>query len=639
MIYCYGKIGAAYCASPAHLVSRVSTVQTSAIHQRVADFLKEFPPFSYLDDAARERLANHGKVLFRERDDLIFEEGAPRGRFVYLIRQGSVRLSQKRAEEDALMDLRGEGELLGLSGPLSAPAYSRSAHALEDTILYALDTATFNRECEQNPRATRFLSILFAADPLDPETGPEGRMVNWFREPGPPPDWVHSRLMTASPDLPVREAARKMVSVEDGSILVIDEAGRPIGICTDFDLRRRVATGEVPVAALVRELMQAPVITIPPGKSVGESLLEMMRQSARHLCITEDGTPATRALGILSERDLMLFYGNNPLTVLRSIRIARDVETLATLRNRAEALVRMGLRSFSDVDWYCEIVTEINRALIRRVVELVRQKRGESCAAGACLELLGSAGRREMLARTEMGIALFFRDASPAARAEGGELLRELDDALRRCGFAQPPSTICGEEEMECRTAAEWEELFRGWVIHPIENQIYKRLEFFDFDPLEKGCAVGERVRESLRGILRESPVFTALLANDSLAHLPPLTIFEGSAVDEKGRPIVELDLNAHALRAVSDAARVLALEAGDLTARSTLSRLDRARERLPAAGDVLTSAARAFRIVLFQRTMNAFQTGGNGNVLSPAALSRTDQALLKFSFHAIARL
>ena len=597
------------------------------------------PPFSYLGDPALERLAAGGKVLFREREDLIFEEGAVRSRFIYVVRQGAVRLSQKREGEEMLLDLRGEGEIFGVTGPFSAPAYGRSAHALEDTILYALDAESFYRECQASPPATRFLSILLAGDPLDAEPGGEGGIVNWFREPGPPLEWAGSRLLRCAPDYLIRDAAREMAAVEDGSMLVLDPAGRPVGICTDFDLRRRVATGDVPVDAPVSELMQSPVVTIPPGKSVGECLLEMMRKNARHLAITEDGTTRSRVLGILSERDLMLFYGNNPLTVLRSIRLARDEETLATLRDRTDVLVRNGLRSFADVDWYCEIVAEINRALVRRVIELIRQARGADFAAGACFELLGAAGRREMLARSEIGVAIILELDSDRARAEGGELLEELDAALRRCGFAQPAAPLGGAEMAWCRTRAEWEADFRDWIAHPIENRIYRRLDFFDFDPLQSGCASGARVREFVRDLLQASPVFTTLLANDSLAHLPPLTIFEGQAVDEKGKPINELDVNAHALRAVSDAARVLALEAGDLASRSTLSRLDHARERMPEAGQVLTRAARAFRIVFFLRAQNAFRTGGDGNLLAPGLLSRTDQALLKFSFQAIARL
>lgn len=614
-------------------------MQTSAIHQRVADFLKGVPPFSYLDDGALERLAASGKVLFREREDLIFQEGKARDRFVYVIRQGSVRLSQRRGDEEMLTDMRGEGEVFGLAGPFSSPTHTRSAHALEDTILYALDAETFYRECQMDSRATRFLAIVLAGDPMDLDGSSDGGQVNWFREPGPPLEWAGSRLLRCGPDYPIREAAKEMVAVEDGSMLVVDATGRPLGICTDYDLRRRVATGEISVEAPVRELMQSPVITVPPGKSVGESLLEMMRRSARHLCLTEDGSPGTRALGILSERDLMLFYGNNPLTVLRSIRLARDVETLATLRERTDTQVRLGLRSFADVDWYCEIVAEINRALVRRLIELIRARRSSLLAAGAGFELLGAAGRREMLARSEMGVAIILPDDSATKKAEGIELLGELDEALRRCGFAQPGGTTCGEATAWCQTVEEWEADFRRWVEHPIESRIYRRLEFFDADPLEPDCPIGGRVRDFLRGILRTAPVFTALLANDSLAHLPPLTIFEGYAVDDKGEPIDQLDVNAHALRAVADAARVLALEAGDFEARSTLARLEHARERLPEAGHVLTGAARAFRIVFFLRAMNAFRGGGDGNLLAPASLSRTDQALLKFSFHAIARL
>lgn len=545
-----------------------------------------------------------------------------------------MRLSRKCANnEDTLIDMRGEGELVGLKGPFGGPVHNRSAYAVEDTILYALDAETFSEECAQNSRATRFLSIVSSSDPLDPDLGADGRVVNWFQQPGPSLEWTASRLLACPPSLPIRAAASRMVK-EDAAMLVTDDSGKPLGICTDFDLRRRVATGEISVDAPVSELMQSPVYTIPAEISVGSSLLEMMRRGARHLCITEDGTPSTRALGIISERDILLFYGNNPLPILRSVRMAPDIGTLATLRDRVDALLRIGLRSFADIDWYCELIFEINRGLLQRMIELVSER--HDFASRACYQLLGSAGRREMLTRGAIDFAIFLPEPAGADLGTYRRLPSELDDALRQCGFAQPVRDAFDDS---CDDVDGWQRRFRQWVEHPIESAIHRRLGYFDFEPLQSGCEPGARVRDSLRQALRETPSFTRLLANDALGRLPPLTIFEGSVVDRQGEQSGEFDINTHALLVISDVARVLALDIGDTDALSTLGRLDHARARIPEATRILSDAAKAFRIVLYQRTMNAFRTGGNGDRLSPALLSPTDQALLKFSFSAISRL
>lgn len=612
-------------------------MKTSAIHRRVADFLKDYPPFCYLSSEALDRLAGSGRVLFRERDDVIFEEGKARDRFVYVIQQGGVRLSVSRAGIETLTDLRGPGEIVGVGGAAGATRYQRSAHAVEDSILYALDAAEFHKECEANSRAERFVSVLLNLGPVEPEAGVDGRSVNWFGGAEAPLDWEGGRAMTCAPDLPVREAALRMREVEDGAMVVVDETGRPVGICTNYDLRRRVATGEVPVDAPVSDLMCGPVFTSPPDVSVGSALLEMMRRGARHLCITEDGTPQTRVLETLSESALMLFYGNNPLLVLRAIGTAEDIDMLAKLRDRADTMLRRGLQTFGDVDWFCEIVAEIDRALIRRAAWLIRREHGGEFAPGSCLLLLGTAGRREKLARTEVGLAVVVR--APGEVAEGRQFLAEMNAALVRCGYARRTQRREADEETWCHDAAEWRRLIQDWVATDDIAKLHTRLALFDFDPLDPGCLLNDELRKAFTEAVEASPHFASQLARDAVSHMPPLTFFEGKAVDEDGKPIGVLDINDRAFWAVSDVARMLALEVKETRALSTLARLDLARRRFPEAHSIFGDASQAVRIILFLRARNAFLYGGEGNVFSPGALSLSDQALLKFTFRAISAL
>jgi CBS domain-containing protein len=612
-------------------------MKTSAIHQRVADFLKDYPPFSYLPPEALDRLAGSGRVLFREKDDMIFEEGRARDRYVYVIQQGGVRLSVSRAGVETLTDLRGPGELVGVGGAAGATAYQRSAHAVEDSILYALDAAEFHKECEAYPRASRFVSVLLNLGPVEPEAGVEGRSVNWFGGAEAPLDWEGGRAMTCAPNLSVREAACRMREVEDGAMVVVNTDGHPIGICTNYDLRCRVATGEISVDAPVSDLMRSPVFTTSPEVSVGGTLLEMMRRGARHLCITEDGTPNTRVLETLSESALMLFYGNNPLLVLRAIGSAEDIDMLAKLRDRADTLLRRGLQTFGDVDWYCEIVAEIDRALIRRAAWLIRRKHGGDYASRASILLLGTAGRREKLARTEVGLAIVVPD--PVEVEEAREFLAEMNAALVHCGYARRTQRRDADAESWCHDIEEWSRRIREWVAFDNVLKLHAHLALFDFDPLSPGCPLDEKLRRVFAEALGASPQFISQLAKDAVSHMPPLTFFEGRAVDEDGKPIGVLDINDRAFWAVSDVARLLALESQETRALSTLARLNLARPRFPAAQGVFDDASRAVRIILFLRARNSFLHGGEGNVFSPGALSLTDQALLKFTFRAISAL
>jgi len=93
-----------------------------------------------------------------------------------------------------------------------------------------------------------------------------------------------------------------------GSILVASPEGYPLGIITDTDLRKKVvalpgAVNERPV----NEIMSSPVYTITGGKTVADMVMLMVKTKLRHFCITEDGTPRSPILGIISEHDIITF--------------------------------------------------------------------------------------------------------------------------------------------------------------------------------------------------------------------------------------------------------------------------------------------------------------------------------------------
>ena len=125
----------------------------------------------------------------------------------------------------------------------------------------------------------------------------------------------------------------------------------------------------------------------------------------------------------------------------------------------------------------------------------------------------------------------------------------------------------------------------------------------------------------------------TTLLANDTLARLPPLTFFRGLVVELDGAQTDKVDLNATALTPVADAARVFALATGSPFPANTIDRLQVATEAFPDGVRVFTDAAEAFRIALYCRCT----TGGS--VLVPSRLGKLDQRLLKTAFTSILRL
>ena len=87
-----------------------------------------------------------------------------------------------------------------------------------------------------------------------------------------------SRVATVSPDTPVVAALRAITSSRAGSALVIDGQRRLLGIFTDGDLRRALASTD-DAGALLNSPVQA-LATMPCRSIAGSALL----QAALHLC-------------------------------------------------------------------------------------------------------------------------------------------------------------------------------------------------------------------------------------------------------------------------------------------------------------------------------------------------------------------
>ncbi len=106
------------------------------------------------------------------------------------------------------------------------------------------------------------------------------------------------RLVTASPDTSVAEAALRMQRGKVGAILVV-EADRLVGIFTERDaLFRVVARGLDPAATPLREVMTANPETVSSDETFGYALLVMYERGFRHLPVVEGGWP----IGVLSAR-------------------------------------------------------------------------------------------------------------------------------------------------------------------------------------------------------------------------------------------------------------------------------------------------------------------------------------------------
>jgi len=109
------------------------------------------------------------------------------------------------------------------------------------------------------------------------------------------------QVHAVEPGAPVLEAIRLMAEHHIGALLVM-EGDTLRGIVSERDYARKVVLrGRSSADTAVREIMTAPVVTVPPECSVEEAMRRMTDRRIRHLPVVLGG----RVTGIVSIGDLV----------------------------------------------------------------------------------------------------------------------------------------------------------------------------------------------------------------------------------------------------------------------------------------------------------------------------------------------
>lgn len=138
----------------------------NTISERVADFLKNYPPFSALESGQLETLSYEVTIVHKENNSIIFsEKEAPHDCF-YVVHKGAVALTKKGSTQ--ILDICDEGDIFGLRPLLAHENYKLEAKAHEETILYAIPIKEFKPLALQNHRVGDFLIESFASNTRNP---------------------------------------------------------------------------------------------------------------------------------------------------------------------------------------------------------------------------------------------------------------------------------------------------------------------------------------------------------------------------------------------------------------------------------------------------------------------------------------
>lgn len=600
-------------------------MDTSAISYRVADFLKKHPPFQAMDDRDLLALAGRGRVRFHEANDYILWQGEPHKLHVFVIQQGTVSLWDEAGGQAALRDVRGAGDMLGVERFTDAPCCLHSARSASDVVIYSFPASDFEDLVLKYPYARQFVEAHDTVT-ADYQWAKDTRdLQKVFLH-----DLISQRtIASCHAHASIRDTARTMLTTGTDAIAVVDEDTRVQAVVTVNAVLAWVAAGAGDADARITGLLRAAPPAVGATASVVDGVLAIAEADAAALSVTSDGSASGRLHGLVTSRDIARAFGDQPISILREIRLATTTRELRELNHRARALTLEYLASAASVDWLARFVSLTDVNIVKRVIGL-----GTGEPQSACWCFCGASGRRESLTRHAPQLVLIGEDDRGLQQLQ--QQYDRVSDALAECDYLARVDTTF-DRSFHVASKAEWQTRYGQWLSDPVRTQMYLARPLFDLRPVHGPESLWGDIGTTVAAAVDSDLLY--VLANDCLASLPPLTFFQDAVVVESGEQTTVFRLEQSALQPLVDVGRVFGMAAKKVFGTSTEERLAFARTLLPEHEAIFRDASETLRILLWQQARIGISQDTSGSELPPALLSRHDRHVLKSGFRSILRL
>jgi CBS domain-containing protein len=618
----------------------------SAIHPSELTFISRHAPFDRMEVAhvlwMMERMS---LGYYAEGEVILTPEQGPVDRFL-VIKQGMVHGEQNVAhasEADTWLELA-EGECFPLGALLANRRVASVYRAGSDCFCYELAADDFRRLIEMSTPfrdfCTRRIANLLEHSKQVIQAHYSHTSVEQQSLTSPLAAIIRRDPVTCSPDTPVREVLKLMHEQHVGSMVAVNEQGRPCGILTLPDVLERIALPQIDLDQPVIGLMTTQLESLPPEALAHEAALMMAKQGFRHVLVVED----ERLVGLVSEKDLFALQRVGLRQIGMTIRHAETIEVLqqgaADIRRMAYNMMAQGVAP----EQLTQFISTFNDLLTERVVELEFTASGlfgTPLHDGLCWMALGSEGRFEQTLNTDQDNAIIFTipDGMDAdqVREKLLPVAQRINTTLDLCGFPLCKGEIMAGNPKWCLSLDEWKRAFSAWIDGGSPEALLRSSIFFDFRALHGNRQIADDLRHWLAQYARNNSRFLHQMAANALRNRPPLGLVRDFVLNAADR----IDLKLNGLGPFVDAARIFSLAAGD-THTSTIQRLrhSAAGSHIPAQEAEAWINSLLFIQMLRLRhhyEVSGQQTGGNtqplDNLIDPSSLNELDRRILKEAF------
>ena len=612
----------------------------NAILHRLADFLKEYQPFTFLHYDDLIKIATSIKVINLEKNKNLFAANEVLHDSFYIVASGVLHLSIISNSEEALLGKCYTGDVVGLRPFFAKNNYQMTAKAREESIIYAIPVNSFKPYVAENQEILTFLLESFAANSKNSlENKSSKLLLDGDSYSDSSSDMLYFQTLNFN-KTPLKVLSEN--SIKDTAILmsenlldnaIIVQDGQPIGIVTDSDFRSKVATGRFPMSHTIDKIMSSPVVTVTSNISVAEAQIIMLKYNITHLVVTQDGTDKSTIKGIISEHDLVVAQANNPGILIKEIKSSQSAKDLKQVRDKLSEIIQSSLNKNIPLIHINNIAGEITIAIIRRAVELAILDLGSPPARFAWLSI-GSQGRKEQLLYTDQDSILVFEDVIADKYRDVKDyflkLAKKATSTLEKVGYPNCPHGHMASNIMWCKSLTDWTKQYNSWMNTPGENSNEISSVFFDYEIAFGELKLEDTITEVILKNAKNNSLFYDYLGNEALKKPSPLNFFKKFTVEEEGEFKGKFDIKTKALMPLIDGARLFVLSNNIKGINNTYLRYKQLAITDPKHSEVYLNCAEAYVTLLKIRTLEGLKNDSSGQYVNLEELSKIDKEKFK---------
>ncbi|OIR18131.1 inosine-5'-monophosphate dehydrogenase [mine drainage metagenome] len=580
---------------------------------------------------------------YPEGEVIVSPEQGPVDRFL-VIKQGMVHGEQSVAhasEADTWLELS-EGECFPLGALLANRRVASVYRAGNDVFCYELSAADFREliglSAAFRDFCTRRIANLLEHSKQVIQAQYSNSSVEQQSLASPLSGIIRRTPVSCSPDTTVRQVLKVMHEQQVGSMIAVDENGRPLGILTLPDVLERIALPQIDLEQPVINVMSTILETMTPQALAHEAALTMAKHGFRHVLVVEN----ERLVGLVSEKDLFALQRVGLRQIGTAIRHADTIEVLqqgaTDIRSMARNMMAQGVAA----EQLTQFISTFNDLLTVRVVELefaASGLTGTPLLNGVCWMALGSEGRFEQTLNTDQDNAIIFDTPQGMTADQVREKLlpiaRRINEKLAMCGFPLCKGEIMASNPQWCLSLEEWKQAFSGWIRGGTPESLLYASIFFDFRALHGAQHLAEDLRSWLARVASDNSRFLYMMAENALRNRPPLGVIRDFVLNDSDR----IDLKLNGITPFVDAARIFSLANG-VTHTNTIQRLRLSAAKMNLPKSEIDAWIDALLFIQVLRLRHHDESSAKGlsedaldNLIDPASLNELDRRILKEAF------